>query len=263
MPIFNSNTHHSAKVSEFHVGGAVLPIHMPTFWSLECTSHIHKGHEAISSLPEVTGYSASDPFVRHADPTPDQRETPQVEINSTGSFGEPWISHQLQEVRVRTNSVPDFLGFSNKLGADGNKSAEGEGQSSNPGGLELEKWPCFGKATSTLDIGVHLNSPSNFPLHYRGLQNLKHQILKRGGYDAILQLSDEARDDLVWWTENLPLVNGQPLVREQPSLQIESDVSLKGWGAVCEGEQIDGPWAEGEKNLHINCLELLAASHAV
>jgi len=23
------------------------------------------------------------------------------------------------------------------------------------------------------------------------------------------------------------------------------------------------PWAEGEKNLHINCLELLAASHAV
>ena len=101
------------------------------------------------------------------------------------------------------------------------------------------------------------------PLHYRGLQNLKHQILKRGGYDAILQLSDEAREDLVWWTENLPLVNGQPLVREQPSLQIESDASLKGWGAVCEGEQICGPWAEGEKNLHLNCLELLAASHAV
>ena len=73
------------------------------------------------------------------------------------------------------------------------------------------------------------------PLNYRGLQNLKHQILKRGGYDAILQLSDEAREDLVWWTENLPLVNGQPLVREQPSLQIESNTSLKVWGGHLRG----------------------------
>ena len=76
------------------------------------------------------------------------------------------------------------------------------------------------------------------PLHYRGLQLLKHQALKKGGYDVILTLSQEAKDNLLWWIQNLNLVNGQPLVRDQPSLQIETDASLMGWGAVCQEEQI-------------------------
>ena len=101
------------------------------------------------------------------------------------------------------------------------------------------------------------------PLHYRGLQNLKHQALKKGGYDVTLPLSEEAKEDLIWWAEHLPSVNGQPLVRDQPSLQMETDASLMGWGAVCEGETIGGPWTEEEQLLHINCLELPGASHAV
>ena len=34
------------------------------------------------------------------------------------------------------------------------------------------------------------------PLNYRGLQLLKHQALKKGGYDVILPLTQEAKDDL-------------------------------------------------------------------
>ena len=101
------------------------------------------------------------------------------------------------------------------------------------------------------------------PLHYRGLQLLKHQALKKGGYDVILPLSQEAKDDLLWWIQNLSLVNGQPLVRDQPSLLIETDASLMGWGAVCQKERIGGPWTFEEKALHINCLELLGATYAI
>ena len=101
------------------------------------------------------------------------------------------------------------------------------------------------------------------PLHYRGLQLLKHQALKKGGYDVILPLSQEAKDDLLWWIQNLNLVNGQLLVRDQPSLQIETDASLMGWGAVCREEQIGGPWTVEKKSLHINCLELLGATYAI
>ena len=44
---------------------------------------------------------------------------------------------------------------------------------------------------------------------------------------------------------------------------ITSDASLQGWGATCNGIQTRGPWSPQEQILHINCLELLAASLAV
>ena len=57
--------------------------------------------------------------------------------------------------------------------------------------------------------------------------------------------------------------NGKSLVLRQPDLQIESVASLRGWGASCQGTQTGGPWSQQEKQLHINCLELLAATLAV
>ena len=55
----------------------------------------------------------------------------------------------------------------------------------------------------------------------------------------------------------------EPGPRQPPDLQIESDASLMGWGASCQGIQTGGPWSQQEKKLHINCLELLAATLAV
>ena len=44
---------------------------------------------------------------------------------------------------------------------------------------------------------------------------------------------------------------------------IGSDASLQGWGATCEGKLTRGPWSPQEQTLHINCLELLAATLAI
>ena len=52
-------------------------------------------------------------------------------------------------------------------------------------------------------------------------------------------------------------------MRERPSLEIETDASLMGWGAVCAEEKIGGRWTDQESRLHINSLELLAVFHAV
>ena len=49
----------------------------------------------------------------------------------------------------------------------------------------------------------------------------------------------------------------------QPDVQIESDASLSGWGVSAHGSQTGGPWSREEETLHINCLELLAATLAV
>ena len=46
-------------------------------------------------------------------------------------------------------------------------------------------------------------------------------------------------------------------------MTITSDDSLQGWGATSNGIRTRGPWSPSEKYLHINCLELLAATLVV
>ena len=49
----------------------------------------------------------------------------------------------------------------------------------------------------------------------------------------------------------------------QPDIQIESDASLNGWGASAHRSRTGGPCSREERTLHINCLDLLAATLAV
>jgi len=44
---------------------------------------------------------------------------------------------------------------------------------------------------------------------------------------------------------------------------IQSDASLAGCGAVCNGVRTGGSWTPQEQEMHINCLELLATDLAM
>ena len=68
-----------------------------------------------------------------------------------------------------------------------------------------------------------------------------------------LQLSPLAREELEWWNAHFTNWNGQSLIAEKPSITLKTS-----WGAVCRGIRTGGPWSEKEKELHINCLEILA-----
>lgn len=101
------------------------------------------------------------------------------------------------------------------------------------------------------------------PLHYRSLQNLKHRAMRAAGYDGSLRISSEARQDLLWWSENLEQWNGRRTVQTEPEVSIETDASNSGWGAFCQGESTGGCWDQEEAALHINVLELLAVWYAL
>ena len=102
------------------------------------------------------------------------------------------------------------------------------------------------------------------PLHYRHLQNLKHQPLARFClFDATITLSAEAKDNLCWWLAHLNAWNGRALVQPSPDVIIEKDTSRTSWGAVCQGVTTGGLWPLMEKMLHINCLERLASLFVV
>ena len=101
------------------------------------------------------------------------------------------------------------------------------------------------------------------PLHYRSLQVLKHQALAAAGYDGKITVSPEAKEDLLWWANNLRQWNGHTMARVGSQVAIETDASRAGWGAFCQGEATGGCWSREEQMLHINVLEMLAVFFAL
>lgn len=113
-----------------------------------------------------------------------------------------------------------------------------------------------------LSSSIHAVFPA--PLYYRYLQQAKIQALRSGGhYESQVFLNQEAIEELQWWAEHLMAWNGRALAHPDPSMIIESDASMEGWGAHCNGVSTGGLWSQSEQFLHINCLELLAGSFAI
>ena len=69
--------------------------------------------------------------------------------------------------------------------------------------------------------------------------------------------------ELQWWETHLTNWNGRSLILPPPTMTIETDASTIGWGAAHQGTRTGGPWSNREKRMHINCLELLAATLAI
>lgn len=97
--------------------------------------------------------------------------------------------------------------------------------------------------------------------HYRNLQSLyiTNSRKEKSDLQFKLELSAEAKQDLDWWMSTLTSCSGEPIKESLPTLTINADASLSGWGAVCNGVSTGGPWSRQESSLHINVLELRAA----
>jgi len=99
-------------------------------------------------------------------------------------------------------------------------------------------------------------------LHMRALQaDLTKVYSSKKDQFKQCPLSDQARKDLQWWTS--PPQNGLPLSPPLPTTTITTDASSTGWGAHWAGAAIAGHWSGPESQLHINCLEMKAATNAL
>lgn len=102
------------------------------------------------------------------------------------------------------------------------------------------------------------------PLFYRHLQTaLREATRESQDYSTEITLPPEAKEELRWWVEHFTQWNGRSLLVHNPSMVIETDASDRGWGAVCNEIRTGGPWTPQEREMHINCREMLAASLAV
>ncbi|KAG6456482.1 hypothetical protein O3G_MSEX009753 [Manduca sexta] len=83
-------------------------------------------------------------------------------------------------------------------------------------------------------------------------------LLKYGNYDTKITPSKVILKDLHWWSRNIQTTVN--FIR-QPNYDIEiyTDASRSGWGAVSNDAKRSGRWKDTEKIHHINYLELMAA----
>lgn len=103
------------------------------------------------------------------------------------------------------------------------------------------------------------------PLFYRNLERDKNKALvkNRGNYEAKMCLSDNAKQDLRWWKQNIWDVYA-PIQWPPITKEIATDASsLYAWGASYETQTTGGAWLESESNIHINVKEMLAIYYAV
>lgn len=103
------------------------------------------------------------------------------------------------------------------------------------------------------------------PVFYKRSEIFKNQMLKLhgGDFDTFVNIPDCVREDVKWWEENIHS-QIRMLVSRPPSLDIFTDASDTGWGAVCKGQKIGGHWSAEERTwFHINYKELLAVFFAV
>ncbi|XP_077989926.1 uncharacterized protein LOC144444386 [Glandiceps talaboti] len=131
--------------------------------------------------------------------------------------------------------------------------------------LMAKHWPTIRDVAEVIGLIV-----SNFPgaqygpLHYRSLEIDKTEALKAkaGNFDARMALSDLSKKDLQWWIENIDTANC-PVSHRLPNIVMQSDASLKGWGACRSHKSTGGRWTLEESRHHINYLEILAALYAL
>ena len=97
-------------------------------------------------------------------------------------------------------------------------------------------------------------------LYYRDLQVCKLAALSSSGgdYNAIVSLSQLARDSLQWFAFNSHLYNGTRITKPSKVITMTTDASHSGWGVVCDGVPSSGLWSSKEQAMHINWLELSA-----
>lgn len=101
-------------------------------------------------------------------------------------------------------------------------------------------------------------------LYTKIIEREKFLALKRtnGDYDQSVLISNELKSELAWWESNVFLLYND-ISPGASHLEIYTDASKTGWGAVCEGRATHGWWNNQEAKLHINILELKAIFFAL
>ena len=111
----------------------------------------------------------------------------------------------------------------------------------------------LGHMASTVDVVWRAR------LRMRPIQQALSQVWTHSqSLEALLEVPEWLFPHLQWWTSTGHLSRGLPLEAPVPTLTVQTDASLTGWGGVLGSLSVSGLWTQAEAHLHINVLELRA-----
>ncbi len=177
--------------------------------------------------------------------------------------GKPRIRNQLPQVSTEPNSGDRIPGVRDQLPHNGAEAPRGQDQEDKERGRTT---PAIANRFNPCTLQIAWENECSHAGHSHGSTVLqKPTVMPPRGPPGVTQL--RLNNDTDGTSQRGTGVVERPLhsVADacSPSLTIETDASTTGWGAVCEGVRTGGPWNARERQMHINCLELLAAHLAV
>jgi ribonuclease HI len=90
------------------------------------------------------------------------------------------------------------------------------------------------------------------------LRNLYRLLAKKQSWEDILQIDHGTRQDLIWWKQAIHTWNGSPIVVGHIDVQVETDASESGWGAVLGNQNAAGFWNRRMSQKSSNYREMMA-----
>jgi len=99
--------------------------------------------------------------------------------------------------------------------------------------------------------------------HYYHLLQWKNENLSHQLWDKKHKISQEAKDEMLWWLKNLDDWNGRMIIPQPHQIIIYTDASKTGWGASCEELQAKGYWDLETQQKSNNFKELAAIKNAL
>ena len=267
---FDSNSPVSSKISSFQLEEPAVPVCCSSFWPYQCSKSIHESFETGHSKYATKGNSVSNLYRRPnycgifkdgmqragrvcssvVNRSRFQCKYGKIKLNAENSSGIPrFVLDSIRmELFLPEKKKENILQRIRNLLMS--RQILVRQVSSMVGLMQSAKWAVMPAV-----------------IYYRFLQRDLNSALEETGrdYDSLIMLSQEARQELKMWLTNLEMWHGRAMVMSRPSLIIQTDASLLGWGAVClnTGKEANGLWSREETMLHINVLELMTAWFAI
>ena len=234
----NPNPQITPSIPEISLSGEMLSVPVPTIWPVIGSLGLYQDPEASTSSPPGDGCATDSNYIDDililAESQEQARNHAEALVYLLQCLG--FKVNQKKSV-LEPAQVMEFLGFTVdtvhmelKLPLEKIKKIRAESRSM------VREDQVSGRALARL-VGK-MNATSQVippaPLLYRHLQMALSATLNQHSqcYEAMVPLTTECREELMWWDTHMINWNGKSLLKKEVDMIIDSDASLIGWGAT-------------------------------
>ena len=227
--LYRTGLEKSSKIPSVCLEGNNVLVCMPSIRAVLCLMGIHKVDET-SGVPIVkTGHSSDYLSGRYTHYGRDRDPGQTVCTNHLQSSGDFWVCDKLSEIHSCSIKRDGIFRIFDRLPNYDPSTSSGENSKSKECqhllDLQVVTVRELAKVLGHLTSTIQAVFPA--PLHLRHLQEDKNKALGlHHTYEYSIPLNTQAKEELVWWRDNLEAWNGKALV--SGSLIIETDASRKG-----------------------------------